>query len=81
MKFLEWGSGVSLRRSLKVNLPLTFAVVDIWGFLPMNPYWLLRAFAKTPNISHATTTGLESAGEKQLKPMVPELIESLGSPF
>ena len=81
MKFLEWGSGVSLRRSLKVNLPLTFAVVDIWGFLPMNPYWLLRAFGKTPNISHATTTGLESAGEKQLKPMVPELIESLGSPF
>jgi hypothetical protein len=43
----------------------------------MNPYWLLRAFGKTPNISHATTTGLESAGEKQLNPTVPELIENL----
>jgi hypothetical protein len=43
----------------------------------MNPYWLLRAFVKTPNISHATTTGLESAGEKQLNPTVPELIENL----
>jgi len=60
-----------------VNLLLTFAVVDIWGFLLMNPYWLLRAFGKTPNISHATTTGLESAGEKQLNPTVPELIENL----
>ena len=27
------GSGVSFRRSLKVNLPLTLAVADIWGFL------------------------------------------------
>jgi len=69
--------GVSLRRSLKVNLRRTFAVVDIWGFLLMNPYWLLRAFGKTPNISHATTTGLESAGEKQLNPTVPEFIENL----
>jgi len=32
--FLEWGSGVSLRRSLKVDLLFTFAVGDIWGFLP-----------------------------------------------
>jgi hypothetical protein len=43
----------------------------------MNPYWLLHAFVKTPNISHATTTGLESAGEKQLNPTVPEFIENL----
>jgi hypothetical protein len=43
----------------------------------MDPYWLRRAFVKTPNISHATTTGLESAGEKQLNPTVPELIENL----
>ncbi len=43
----------------------------------MNPYWLLRAVVKTPNISHATTTGLESAGEKQLNLTVPELIENL----
>ena len=76
IRYLEWGSGVSLRRSLKVDLLLTFAVADIWGFLLMNPYWLLRAFVKTPNISHATTTGLESAGEKQLNPTVPELIEN-----
>jgi hypothetical protein len=60
-----------------VNLLLPFAVVDIWGFLLMNPYWLLRAFGKTPNISHATTTGLESVGEKQLNPTMPELIENL----
>ncbi len=72
----EWGSGVSLRRSLKVNLHLTSAVVDIWGFLLLNPYWLLRAFLKTPNINHATTTGLESAGEKQLNPTVPEFIKN-----
>ncbi len=45
----------------------------------MNPYWLFRAFAKTPNISHAATTGLESAGEKQLSPTVLELIENLRS--
>jgi hypothetical protein len=37
MGFVEWGSGVSHRRSLKVNLHLTFAVVDIWGFLLVNP--------------------------------------------
>jgi hypothetical protein len=43
----------------------------------MNPYCLLHAFVKTPNISHAATTGLESAGEKQLNPTVPELIENL----
>ncbi len=43
----------------------------------MNPYWLLHAFVKTPNISHAATTGLESAGEKQLNPTVRELIENL----
>ncbi len=43
----------------------------------MNPDWLLHAFGKTPNISHATTTGLESAGEKQLNPTMPELIENL----
>ncbi len=60
-----------------MNLLLTFAVVDIWGFLLMNPYWFLRALGKTPNISHTTTTGLESAGEKQLNPTVPELIENL----
>ena len=54
-----------------MDLLLTFAVVDIWGFLLMTPYWLLRTFGKTPNISHATTTGLESAGEKQLNPTVP----------
>jgi hypothetical protein len=34
----EWGSGVSCRRSLKWDLRLTFAVVDIWGFHLMNPY-------------------------------------------
>ena len=60
-----------------MDLLLTFAVGDIWGFLPMNPYWLLGAFGKTPNISHPTTTGLEGAGEKQLNPTVPELIENL----
>ena len=60
-----------------MNLLLHFAVVDIWGFLPLNPYWLLRAFGKTPNINHATTTGLESAGEKQLNPTVRELIKNL----
>jgi hypothetical protein len=60
-----------------VDLLLTFAVADIWGFLLMNPYWLHRAFGKTPNISHATTTGLESAGENRLNPTVPELIENL----
>jgi hypothetical protein len=43
----------------------------------MKPYWPLHAFGKTPNISHATTTGLESAGEKWLNPTVPELIENL----
>jgi len=43
----------------------------------MNPYWLLRALGKTPNISHAATTGLESAGEKHPNPTVPELIENL----
>jgi len=74
---LEWGSGVSFRRSLKVDLLLIFAVSDIWGFLLLNPYWLLHAFAKTPNIRHATTIGLESAGKKQLNPTVPELIEKL----
>jgi len=60
-----------------VNLLLTFAVADIWGFLLMTPYWLLLTFGKTPNISHATTTCLESAGEKQLNPTVPEFIEAL----
>jgi len=55
-------------------------VVDIWGFLLLNPYWLLHVLGKTPNISHATTTGLESAGEKQLNPTVPELIENLHIP-
>jgi hypothetical protein len=44
----------------------------------MNLYRLLHAFVKTPNISHATTTGLESAGEKYPNPTaVPELIENL----
>ncbi len=43
----------------------------------MNPYWLLRSFIKTPNISYAATTGLESAGEKQLNPTVHDLIENL----
>jgi len=52
-------------------------VVDIWGFLLLNLYWLLRALGKTPNINHATTTGLESAGKKQLNPTVPALIENL----
>ncbi len=41
----------------------------------MNPYWPHHALGKTPNISHATTTGLESAGKKYLNPTVPELIE------
>jgi len=59
-----------------VDLIFTFAVVDIWGFLLLNPYCLLHAFVKTPNISHATTTGLESAGKKQLNPTVPELFEN-----
>jgi hypothetical protein len=52
-------------------------VVDIWGFLLMNPYWLLQTFSKTPNINHATTTGLESAFKKHPNPTVPELIEKL----
>ncbi len=43
----------------------------------MNPYSLRRAFVKTPNISHATTTGLENAFKKQLNPAVRELIEKL----
>jgi hypothetical protein len=43
----------------------------------MNPYWLLRAFVKTTNISHATTIGLESTEKKQLNPAVSELIENL----
>jgi hypothetical protein len=43
----------------------------------MTPYWLLRAFAKTPNISHTATTGLESAGEKHPNHTVTELIENL----
>ncbi len=60
-----------------MNIPLTSAVVDIWGFLLMNPYWLLHGFDKTPNISHATTTGLESAGKKRLNPTVPEIIENI----
>ncbi len=47
----------------------------------MNPYWLLRAFVKTSNISHAATTGLESAGEKQLNPTVPELVEEFSIYF
>ena len=75
--FPEWGSGVSWRRSLRVNLLLLFAVADIWGFLLLNPYWLLHALGKTPKISHATTTGLESAGKKQLNPTVPKVIENL----
>ena len=84
--FPEWGSGVSWRRSLKWDLLLTFAVADIWGFLLMNPYWFLRAFVKTPNISHATTTGLESAGEKQLNPTIepdkcPNLLRTYVSSF
>jgi len=45
------------------------------GFSPNEAYWVLRAFGKTPNISHATTTGLESAGKKRLNPTVPEIIE------
>jgi len=47
------------------------------GFSPDESYWLLHAFGKTPNISHTTTTGLESAGKKQLNPTVPELIENI----
>ncbi len=74
---MEWGSGLSWRRSLKVDLLLTFAVGDIWGFFPLNYYWLLCVSGKTPNISHATTTGLESAGKKQLNLTVPEIIENL----
>ena len=50
MGFVEWGSGVSFRRSLKVNLPLTSAVVDIWGFLLMNPIGFSMVSAK-PQIS------------------------------
>jgi hypothetical protein len=50
MGFLEWGSGVSFRRSLKVNLLLPSAVVDIWGFLPMNPIGFSMVSAK-PQIS------------------------------
>ncbi len=60
-----------------MDLHLTFAVADIWGFLLINPCWLLRAFLKTPNISHATTTCLESAGEKQLNPAAAKIIENL----
>jgi hypothetical protein len=47
------------------------------GFSPNDPYWLFRAFFKTPNISHATTTGLESAFKKQLNSTVLEPIEKL----
>jgi hypothetical protein len=39
--------------------------------------FLEGAFVKTLNISHATRTGLESAGEKQLNPAVQKLIENL----
>jgi len=59
-----------------VDLLLILAVADIWGFLLLNPYWLLHTLGKTPNISHATTTGLESAGKKQLNPTVPELTKA-----
>jgi len=47
------------------------------GFSPNESYWLLHSFGKTPNISHATTTGLESAGKKRLNPTVPDIIENL----
>jgi hypothetical protein len=59
-----------------VDLILTFSVADIWGFLILNLYWLLHAFVKTPNISHATKTGLESAFKKQLSPTVLGPIEN-----
>jgi len=58
-----------------VDLLLIFAVADIWGFLLLNPYWLLHALGKTPNIRHATRAGLESAGKKHPNPTGPELIE------
>jgi hypothetical protein len=43
----------------------------------MNPYKLLRAFGKAPNISHASTAGLESAFKKWPNVTVPEFIEKL----
>jgi len=64
-----------------VNLLLSFAVVDIWGFLLLNPYWLLHDLGKTPNISHVTAIGLESAFKRQLNPTVPELIQNLLNHF
>jgi len=54
-------------------------VADIWGFLLMAPFELLHAFGKTPNIGHAPTTGLESAGKKWPDTTVPWIIENLCS--
>jgi len=51
------------------------------GFSPNQSYWLLHGFGKTPNISHATTTGLESAGKKRLNPTVREIIENIRSKY
>ncbi len=52
-------------------------MADIRGFLLMNPYWLLRALVKTSNISHATTTGLESVFKKHPNATVLKPIENL----
>jgi hypothetical protein len=46
------------------------------GFSHKDPYWFLRAYDKTQNISHATKTGLESAFKKQLSPTVLGPIEN-----
>jgi hypothetical protein len=72
---LSNGIYVSLSQWLIFGLPARTASSSE-RFSPNDPYWLRHAFIKNPNISHATTAGLESAGEKQLNPTVSELIES-----
>ncbi len=73
---LSKGIDFSLSQWLIFGLPARRASSSE-RFSPNEPYGLPPAFVKALNISHATTTGLESAGEKQLNPTVPELIENL----
>jgi hypothetical protein len=49
----------------------------IFGVFSGCSHELLHAFDKTPNIGHAPTTGLESAGKKWPNTTVPEIIENL----
>ncbi len=77
MGFLGVEFGCFLEALSQMGFPSHFRSGLYLGFSPDESYWLLHAFGKTPNINHATTTGLESAGEKQLNPTVSELIENL----